>query len=99
MAHRWLADGQQEQDLMRLPGGRSRQMIGRYTASAADERTLDAHRRAGLGDRPVGATSGSQLEDSVHRPLLVLPRASQFLARVSCMDGIPSWQEKSWSLN
>lgn len=50
-AHRWLAAGGQEQDLMRLAGWRSREMIGRYGASAADERAREAHRRRGLADR------------------------------------------------
>lgn len=50
-AHRWLAEGGQETDLMRLAGWRSREMLGRYGASAADERARAAHRKANLIDR------------------------------------------------
>lgn len=50
-SHRWLAEGGQEQDLMRLAGWRSREMLARYGASAADERARKAHRNANLIDR------------------------------------------------
>jgi integrase len=50
-AHEYLAEGGNEGDLMMLAGWKSRQMLGRYGASAAAQRARDAYHRLGIGDR------------------------------------------------
>ena len=50
-AHLWLANGGSERGLMRIMGWKSASMLGRYGASAQDERARDEFRRLDLGSR------------------------------------------------
>ncbi|MDQ0377974.1 tyrosine-type recombinase/integrase [Amycolatopsis thermophila] len=50
-AHYWQLEEGNENDLMRIMGWKSREMLGRYGASAADERAHASARRLALGDR------------------------------------------------
>jgi site-specific recombinase XerD len=50
-AHQWRLAGGDDDSLMRITGWRSRAMLGRYGASAADERAREVHRRLKIGDR------------------------------------------------
>ena len=53
-AHSWLANGGNEGDLMSLAGWKSRSMVDRYAAPAAQQRALEAHRHRS----PVGRLTG-----------------------------------------
>ncbi|THA78378.1 integrase [Streptomyces sp. A0642] len=50
-AHQWKVAGGNEDDLMRITGWKSRQMLSRYAASAGGERARLAHKRISPGDR------------------------------------------------
>ncbi len=50
-AHEWKAAGGSNDDLKRLGGWESDQMVYRYGKSAADDRAREAHRRLSFGDK------------------------------------------------
>jgi integrase len=51
LAHVWQLNEGNETDLMRIMGWKSRQMLDRYGASAADQRAHASARALKLGDR------------------------------------------------
>jgi site-specific recombinase XerD len=51
LAHLWRVRGGGDDELMRIMGWRSRQMLNRYGDSAGQERAREAHRRLSPGDR------------------------------------------------
>ncbi|MEV6105756.1 tyrosine-type recombinase/integrase, partial [Streptomyces sp. NPDC051940] len=49
-AHLWKLNAGNDDDLMRIMGWSSREMLNRYGASAGTERAREAHRRLSPGD-------------------------------------------------
>lgn len=50
-AHQWKVQNGNEDDLMRITGWRSREMLSRYASSAGGARAREAHKRLSPGDR------------------------------------------------
>ncbi|MET8297438.1 tyrosine-type recombinase/integrase [Streptomyces sp. NPDC005180] len=50
-AHQWKLQNGNEDDLMRITGWRSREMLSRYASSAGGARAREAHKRLSPGDR------------------------------------------------
>jgi len=52
-AHTMKVEGAQDEDIMRLGGWKSREMLAKYGKASADERARQVHRRLSPGDRLV----------------------------------------------